>query len=95
MPEILVLYYSMYGHTETMAKAVAEGCRKVEGAKTTIKRVEELVPDDVLEDSGAYTDQDAPIASVDELSDYDAIIFGAHQVWKHVRSDAELSGQDG
>lgn len=77
MADILVLYYSMYGHTFTMAKAVAEGCRKVDGARLTIKRVEELVPDDVLEDSGAKTDQDAPIASVDELSDYDAIIFGS------------------
>ncbi|MCO6511292.1 MAG: NAD(P)H:quinone oxidoreductase [Aridibacter famidurans] len=77
MPEILVLYYSMYGHTETMAEAVAEGCRKVDGANVTIKRVEELVPDDVLEDSGAKTDQDAPVASVEELSDYDAIIFGS------------------
>lgn len=77
MANILILYYSMYGHTETMAKAVAEGCRKVEGAKATIKRVEELVPDDVLEDSGAKTDQDAPVASVDELPEYDAIIFGS------------------
>ncbi|HUF03394.1 MAG TPA: NAD(P)H:quinone oxidoreductase [Aridibacter sp.] len=76
MAKILVLYYSMYGHTETMAKTVAEGCRKVDGAEVTIKRVPELVPDEVLKSSGAKTDQDAPVASVEELSDYDAIIFG-------------------
>lgn len=76
MAKILVLYYSMYGHTETMANAVAEGCRKVEDTEVTIKRVPELVPEERLKESGAKTDQDAPVASVDELPDYDAIIFG-------------------
>lgn len=76
MAKILVLYYSMYGHTETMANAVAEGCRKVEDTEVIIKRVPELVPEERLKESGAKTDQDAPVASVDELPDYDAIIFG-------------------
>ncbi len=76
MTRILVLYYSMYGHTETMAKAVAEGAAGVEGTTVTLKRVPELVPEKVLEESGAKTDQDAPVAEPDELGDYDAIIFG-------------------
>lgn len=77
MTKVLVLYYSMYGHTETMAKAVAEGARSVEGAEVTIKRVPDLVPEDVARKAGAKLDQAAPIATVDELPNYDAIIFGA------------------
>jgi NAD(P)H dehydrogenase (quinone) len=76
MAKVLVLYYSMYGHIETMAKAVAEGARCVEGAEVTIKRVPDLVPEDVAKKSGAKLDQAAEIALVDELPDYDAIIFG-------------------
>lgn len=76
MAKILVLYYSMYGHIETMAKAVAEGARSVEGVEVTIKRVPELVPEEVARKSGVKLDQEAPIATVDELPDYDAIIFG-------------------
>ncbi|WP_333879024.1 NAD(P)H:quinone oxidoreductase [Methylobacter sp.] len=76
MAKILVLYYSMYGHIETMAKAVAEGARSVEGTEVTIKRVPELVPEEVARKSGVKLDQEAPIATVDELPDYDAIIFG-------------------
>ncbi|MEJ2601855.1 MAG: NAD(P)H:quinone oxidoreductase [Gammaproteobacteria bacterium] len=76
MTRILVLYYSMYGHTETMAKAVAEGAAGVEGTEVTLKRVPELVPEKILEESGAKTDQDAEIAEPAELADYDAIIFG-------------------
>jgi len=76
MTKILVLYYSMYGHIETMAKAVAEGARSVEGAEVTIKRVPDLMPEEVARKAGAKLDQDAPIATVDELPDYDAIIFG-------------------
>lgn len=75
MPKILVLYYSMYGHIETMAEAVAEGAR-AGGAEVVVKRVAELVPEEVLKKSGAKLDQKAPVATVDELSDYDAIIFG-------------------
>lgn len=76
MTKVLVLYYSMYGHIESMAKAVAEGVRKEEGTEVTIKRVPELVPEDVLRKTGAKLDQNAPIATVDELPHYDAIIFG-------------------
>lgn len=76
MTKVLVLYYSMYGHVETLANAVAEGIRSVEGVETTIKRVPELMPEDVAKKHGAKLDQAAPIASPKELPDYDAIIFG-------------------
>ncbi len=76
MTKVLVLYYSAYGHIEQMAQAVAEGVRAA-GAEATIKRVPELVPDDVARKSGYKLDQPAPIATVAELSGYDAIIFGA------------------
>jgi NAD(P)H dehydrogenase (quinone) len=76
MPKILVLYYSAYGHVETMAEAIAEGVRQVAGAQVTIKRVPELVPEDVARKSGHKLDQKAPIAEPNELGDYDAIIFG-------------------
>ncbi|MFA6162244.1 MAG: NAD(P)H:quinone oxidoreductase [Methylobacter sp.] len=76
MTKVLVLYYSMYGHIETMAKAVAEGARSIEGIEVTIKRVPELMPEDVARKAGAKLDQTAQIATVDELPDYDAIIFG-------------------
>ena len=76
MTKILVLYYSMYGHIETMAGAVAEGARGVEGTEVTIKRVADLVPEEVARKAGAKLDQAAPIATVDELLTYDAIIFG-------------------
>lgn len=76
MVKVLVLYYSMYGHVETMAKAVAEGAAQVDGTEVTIKRVPDLVPEEVARKAGAKLDQDAAIATVDELPDYDAIIFG-------------------
>ncbi len=76
MSKILVLYYSSYGHVERMAQAVAEGAKAVGGNEVLIKRVPELVPDDVAKQSGYKTDQAAPIATVDELADYDAILFG-------------------
>jgi NAD(P)H dehydrogenase (quinone) len=76
MSKILVLYYSAYGHIEKMAEAVAEGARAMPGAQVTIKRVPELVPDDVAKKSGLKLDQRAPIAKPDELGDYDAVIFG-------------------
>lgn len=75
MAKILVLYYSSYGHIETMAKAAAEGAREA-GAEVTIKRVPELVPEEVARKSHFKLDQEAPIATVGELPDYDAIIFG-------------------
>jgi NAD(P)H dehydrogenase (quinone) len=75
MTKVLVLYYSAYGHVETMAQAVAEGARAA-GAEVTIKRVPELVPEDVSRKAGMKVDQTAPVAAVDELPQYDAIIFG-------------------
>lgn len=75
MAKVLVLYYSSYGHIETMAYAVAEGAREA-GANVQVKRVPELVPEDVARNSGYKLDQKAPVATVQELPDYDAIIFG-------------------
>ncbi|OYD53099.1 NAD(P)H:quinone oxidoreductase, type IV [Thauera propionica] len=75
MTKVLVLYYSSYGHIEAMASAVAEGVREA-GAHATIKRVPELVPEEVARSSGIKLDQAAPIATVAELPEYDAIIFG-------------------
>lgn len=76
MSKVLVLYYSMYGHIETMANAVAEGVRKVEGVQVDIKRVPELMDTDAFQKAGGKVDQAAPVASPDELVNYDAIIFG-------------------
>ncbi|MCX7591264.1 MAG: flavodoxin domain-containing protein, partial [Kiritimatiellae bacterium] len=76
MAKVLVLYYSMYGHTEAMAKAVAEGARRVKGTQVDVKRVPELMPEDVARRAGAKLDQEAPIARVEDLPKYDAIIFG-------------------
>ncbi|OSQ39726.1 NAD(P)H:quinone oxidoreductase [Thalassospira mesophila] len=76
MAKVLVLYYSMYGHIETMAKAVAEGATGVAGTTVDVKRVPETMPEDVAKGAGAKLDQDAPVATVAELADYDAIIFG-------------------
>lgn len=75
MTRILVLYYSTYGHTETLAGAIAEGIRKT-GAEAVIKRVPELMPEDVAKSAGAKLDQTAPIASPKELGEYDGILFG-------------------
>ncbi len=75
MTRVLVLYYSSYGHIEKMAGAVAEGVREA-GAEVTIKRVPELVPEEIARKSGFKLDQPAPIATVNELPDYDAIIIG-------------------
>lgn len=76
MTKVLVLYYSSWGHIETMAKAIAEGVRRVPGAEVTIKRVPELTPPEVAKAAHYKLDQEAPIASPQELADYDAIIFG-------------------
>jgi NAD(P)H dehydrogenase (quinone) len=76
MSKVLVLYYSAWGHIEKMAEAVAEGARAMPGTEVTIKRVPELVPEEVARKSGMKLDQAAPIATVDELALYDAIIFG-------------------
>jgi NAD(P)H dehydrogenase (quinone) len=76
MSKVLVLYYSAYGHIEKMAEAVAEGVIAVPGAEVTIKRVPELVPEEIAKRSGMKLNQPAPIATVGELANYDAIIFG-------------------
>lgn len=76
MAKVLVLYYSMYGHIETLANAVAAGARSVNDTEVTIKRVPELVPEEVARKAGAKLDQSAPLATVNELPSYDAIIFG-------------------
>lgn len=75
MSKVLVLYYSAYGHIETMANAVAEGVRSA-GSEAVVKRVPELVPEDLAKSSHFKLDQQAPIAAADELTEYDAIIIG-------------------
>ncbi|MDF2621303.1 MAG: flavoprotein WrbA [Xanthobacteraceae bacterium] len=85
MAKVLVLYYSSYGHIEAMAEAVAEGAREA-GAEVTIKRVPETVPVEVAQKAGFKLDQKAPVATVDELKDYDAIIFGSGTRFGNVTS---------
>jgi len=75
MPKVLVLYYSSYGHIEKMAEAVAEGAREA-GADVDIKRVPELVPSEVAAKAHYKLDQKAPVAQVEDLANYDAIIVG-------------------
>ncbi len=76
MTKLLVLYYSTYGHVETMAGAVAEGARSAEEVEVTVKRVPQTMPPDVARKAGAKLDQAAPVATPAELADYDAILFG-------------------
>lgn len=75
MAKVLVLYYSMYGHIETMAHAVAEGAQKVDGVEVTVKRVPETMSGEAFLKAGGKT-QNTPQATPQELADYDAIIFG-------------------
>ena len=75
MTQVLVLYYSSYGHIETMADAVAQGVRAA-GAQAAVKRVPELVPEEAARASHYKLDQSAPIASPSELGDYDAVVVG-------------------
>jgi NAD(P)H dehydrogenase (quinone) len=76
MSKVLVLYYSSYGHLETMAQAVAEGARST-GATVDVKRVPETVPLEIAKNAHFKLDQAAPVATVAELEHYDAIIVGA------------------
>jgi NAD(P)H dehydrogenase (quinone) len=76
MSKVLVLYYSTYGHIEAMANAVAEGAREA-GAQVDIKRVPELVPEEIARKSHYKLDQAAPIAKIEDLADYDAVVVGA------------------
>ena len=75
MAKVLVLYYSSYGHIEQMAHAVAEGAREA-GAQVDVKRVPELVPAEVAKASHFKLDQEAPIATIEQLAEYDAIVVG-------------------
>ena len=77
MKKVLVLYYSMYGHIEQMAEAVAAGAASVPGVEVTLKRVPETMPEDLARQAGAKLDQKAALASPQELADYDAILFGS------------------
>lgn len=76
MTKVLVLYYSAYGHMEIMAEALADGARRA-GADAVVKRVPETAPEEVAKAAHFKLDQKAPIATVEELSDYDAIIVGS------------------
>jgi len=76
MAKVLVLYYSSYGHVETMAQEVVKGASSVAGVSVTLKRVPETMPEEVAKKAGIKLNQAADIAKPDELSDYDAIIFG-------------------
>src|SRR5258706_10928372 len=75
MAKVLVLYYSAYGHIEAMANAVAEGAREA-GASVDVKRVPELVPPEIAKASHYKLDQAAPVAKVEDLPNYDAVIIG-------------------
>ena len=76
MARVLVLYYSMYGHIETMSEAIAEGARSVPGTEVTVMRVPETIPADQAAAQGVKLDQKAPVATPDDLANFDAIIFG-------------------
>jgi NAD(P)H dehydrogenase (quinone) len=76
MTKVLVLYYSSWGHVETMAQAVAQGAASVDGVSVSLRRVPELVPEAVAQASHYKLDQPAPVAEPEELADYDAIVFG-------------------
>jgi len=75
MSKVLVLYYSSYGHIEQMAQAVADGAREA-GARVDLKRVPETAPIEVAKAAHFKLEQDAPIAKVEDLADYDAVIIG-------------------
>lgn len=78
--KVLIVYYSMYGHINRMAEAIAEGAKSVKGTEVVLRRVPETLPQEVLVKMGAVEAQkkfeNVPIATVDELASADAIIFG-------------------
>ncbi len=76
MTKVLVLYYSLYGHIETMAAAVVEGACSIDGIEVTLKRVPETMNEEAVRQYGGKLDQNAPVATPGELADYDALIFG-------------------
>jgi NAD(P)H dehydrogenase (quinone) len=75
MAKVLLLYYSSYGHIETMARAAAEGVVSA-GVEARLRRVPETVPKEVAEAAGFRVNPDHPEAHIDELPEYDAIIVG-------------------
>jgi NAD(P)H dehydrogenase (quinone) len=85
MSKVLVLYYSAYGHIEAMAKAIAEGAREA-GAQVDVKRVPETVPAEIAKAHHFKLNQAAPIATVDELANYDAIIIGSETRFGRISS---------
>ena len=85
MSKVLVLYYSTYGHIETMAHAIAEGAR-ASGAQVDVKRVPETVPTDVARSAHFKLDQSAPVATIADLEHYDAIIVGTGTRFGRIRS---------
>lgn len=85
MAKVLVLYYSAYGHIEKMAEAVAEGAREA-GAEVDVKRVPDLVPEEIARKSHYKLDQKAPVATIDDLANYDAIIVGVGTRFGHMAS---------
>ena len=91
MTKVLVLYYSSYGHIEEMANAVASGAREA-GATANVKRVPELVPEDVAKASHFKLNQEAPLATPDELVDYDAIIIGTPTRFGNMAALDEITG---
>lgn len=95
MAKVLVLYYSMYGHIETMARAVAEGASKVDGAEVVVKRVPETMPPQLFEKAGGKT-QTAPVATPQETGRLRRHYFWyTYPLWQHVRSNAYLPRPDG
>lgn len=74
--KVLVLYHSSYGHIETLAKAVAEGAASAGNVEVALKRVPETMPADAMKNAGMKVEQEAPVASPQELGDYDAVVFG-------------------
>src|SRR3569833_4014242 len=89
MSKILVLYYSMYGHIEVMSNAVAEGVRSA-GAEAGIKRVPETIPESNAKEAGVKLDQKAPIATPDELGNYDCILFGAPTLFGNMAAQCAI-----
>jgi NAD(P)H dehydrogenase (quinone) len=95
MSKVLVLYYSSYGHTEAMATAIAEGAREA-GAKVDIKRVPDLVPDEVARKAHFKVGQLAPVAKIEDLANYDAIVIGTGTRFGRLSSQmANFLGQAG
>ncbi|PJD94000.1 MAG: NAD(P)H:quinone oxidoreductase [Legionella sp.] len=76
MAKILVLYYSMYGHVEQLAQAVAEGAKAIPGCQVDVMRVPETIPEEYARNMGVKMDQKAPVAKPEDLAQYDAILFG-------------------